>query len=83
MQRRKDFSQSVIDSTEKRSRKDAEAQSFQSKNLRESAKSVVFSEESVIDPQVSQMTQIFSGSICVICEICGKIVALRLSLLLV
>jgi hypothetical protein len=36
------------DSTEKRSRKDAEAQSFQSKNLRESAKSAVFSEESTI-----------------------------------
>jgi hypothetical protein len=37
------------ESTEKRSRKDAEAQSFQSKNLRESAKSVVFSEESIFD----------------------------------
>ena len=37
------------DSTEKRSRKDAKAQSFQSKNLRESAKSAVFSEESKND----------------------------------
>jgi hypothetical protein len=40
------FSGLMIESVEKRSRKGAKAQSFQSKNLRESAKSAVFSVES-------------------------------------
>jgi hypothetical protein len=41
---------SFVESAEKRSRKGAKAQSFQSKNLRESAKSAVFSVESFVKP---------------------------------
>jgi antitoxin HigA-1 len=58
LMQRLSITKTTIDSTEKRPRKDAEAQSFQSKNLRESAKSVVFSADSPL--RLNKMMQMYN-----------------------